>query len=131
MTKKHPPWIAIAKSKITQYIDPLCRTFKNAVLGERRCNNDVIEEVIDQADEIERTPTIRKYEEEILEFYLEQANRKNLCSADGTPVKNACEAMEGVCNLGADIIRCDEGRCSLSSKNTRVQMGPNSIPGQG
>ncbi|XP_054772594.1 uncharacterized protein LOC129280611 [Lytechinus pictus] len=97
-------------SKISLHLDAACDLFREELMDEGgTCNADVIEEVIDEADEIEGLVGI---DEEQIEDYLEKAEEGKLCfSPDGeqvTNLKDGCSAMEQVCENNVNVMNCKD-----------------------
>ncbi|XP_030847084.1 uncharacterized protein LOC105442051 [Strongylocentrotus purpuratus] len=97
-------------SKISLHLDAACGLFTEELMDEGgKCDPDVIEEVMDEADEIEGLGGI---DGEKIEDYLEEAEEGKMCySPDGenvTNLKDGCSAMEAVCNEQANVMYCKE-----------------------
>ncbi|XP_071497370.1 uncharacterized protein [Diadema setosum] len=94
-------------SLISRHLAAACDLFQSELLDEGgQCDPDVMEEVIDEVDEIE-TGAI---DGEDIETYLEEAEKGKYCySPNGLSViqlKDGCAAMDAVCNLGANLMKC-------------------------
>ena len=101
---------------ITDHLTKNCQGFAKKKMEEGYlCNSEVIDHVHDHAESI----NLPGYDGDLVEDFLDWANAGSLCYADGAQVlkvKNACSAMEIVCDaLSPKAIDICSSKCLYTS----------------
>lgn len=102
---------------MTWHLSAVCSQFASEVIKENNvCNSEVIDEVHDHAENV----NIPGYDGDLVEDYLDLANKGLLCYADGLTVRrvtHACDCMRRVC---ASFRPKNVDRCS--SKSMKIEL---------